>query len=357
MSVLKQWNLCSGLHSSRGGHTNNDGRVAATILTTHHLHHSRHGRRSRDMSCRPAPEKHLAGALPAGYRQHGLVQVVKTWRGSIADTRAEDLLARHGTRTLLFAGACLCGKLARVSYAHDLHLQLEAAALAAKLLAAVLPTSLSHPQRAVDTAAYTPAALAEGCNLFHDAHALNMPDLLEGAETVARVLTRAGHALTALPVFSIWEWASCRVARSLQQTVRCRVARVHALCSLGLLREACAVVCGLMQGRGLPDPDTDRDAVFPAALAAAVCPDLRSALHPGAAENRAAVNYLMCGEVPEAVAGAYGPWLCAHVALARVKVLSSLAAVPYCWDGLDPAAESWQRADEPPPAKVLKTAI
>lgn len=221
----------------------------------------------------------------------------------------------------------------------------------------MLPSSLSHPQRAVDTASYTPAALAEGCNLFRDAHALNMPDLLEGAETVARVLARAGRPLAALPVLSIWEWAACRVARSLTQTLRCRVARVHSLCSLGLLREACAVAGTLMQGRGLPDPDTDRDAVFPGVPADAACPDLSAALHPGAAENRAAVNYLMCGELPEAVADAYGPWLCAQVALARVKVLSALAAVPYCWDGLDPAAESWQRADEPPPAKVLDTIL
>lgn len=280
------------------------------------------------------------------------MQVVKTWRSSIANTPAADLLARHGTRTLLFAGASLCGKLARVSYAHDLHLQRETALLGAKLLSAVLPSSLSHPQRAIGTATYTPATLSEGTNLFSNPHALNMPELLEGTETLARVLMRAGRLTEALPVLSIWEWAARRVARSLLDTVRCRIARVHTLCRLGLVREACAVTAALMRGRDLPDPDTDRDAVF-GGLGAEAVPELSAALHPGAVGNRAAANLLMCGEVPDAVAEAYGPWACAQVALARVKVLSALAAAPYSWDGLDPAAAAWQQADEPAPAKVL----
>ena len=272
------------------------------------------------------------------------------------------MLSKHGVRSLIFAGACICGKLARISYAHDLYLQQEAALLGSKLLAAVLPSSLSHPQRAVDTAGYTPAELAKGVNLFSDPHALNMPDLLEGLETVARVLTTAGHCLPALPVLSMWEWAARHVCRSLQQTVRCRIVRVHALCRLGLLREAAAVTAVLMRGTLLPHPDTSRNAVFPvgsSAAAAGVADShamLRATLHPGAAGNRAAINDLMCGGVQPAVAAAYGPWACAQVALARVRVLSALACVPYAWEALDPAAASWQSPDDPPPEKVVSTA-
>eukprot|EP00892_Ulva_mutabilis_P009551 jgi/Ulvmu1/6969/UM033_0026.1 len=288
----------------------------------------------------------------------GPYQAIKTWRDSIANTPPAELLAKHGVRTLLFTGACLCGKLARVSYALDLHLQREAALLGATLLAAVLPSSLSHPQRAADAAEYTPVALAEGSNLFRDPYALNMPDLLEGLETVARVLTTAGQHLAALPVLSMWEWAARHVSRSQQHTVRCRIVRVHVLCDLGLLREAARVTSALMRGAELPDPDTARDAVFyggsDAAGAGAEAAELRlrAALHPGAEGNRGVMNYLMCGEVPKVVAAAYGQWASAHVALARVKLLSALACVPYSWDGRDPAAAAWQAAEEPPPAKV-----
>lgn len=213
----------------------------------------------------------------------------------------------------------------------------------------MLPSSLTHPQRAIEAAAYTPETLGDTSALFCDPHALNLPDLLEGAETIARVLCRAGHAAAALPVFAVWEWAARRVSRSMHHTVRCRVARVHALCTLGLLREACAVTAALMRGQDLPDADADRDALLGDGDA---CPALAAALHPGAPENRAAVNFLMSRAVPVAVCEAYGGWACAQVALARVRVLTALAAMPYSWDGRDAAAAAWQAADAPAPAKV-----
>lgn len=136
-------------------------------------------------------------------RQHRsfIVQVIRSWRTTIAPEGPADLLARHGIRTLLFAGASVCGKLVRISYPRNVHQQLEAAALASALLAAILPSSLSHPQRAIDTAAYTPVHIGtdqegdsavSGKDVFRDPYELNLPDVLLGLEAVSRTLVNSG---------------------------------------------------------------------------------------------------------------------------------------------------------------------
>ena len=129
------------------------------------------------------------------------MQVIKSWRTTVAPELPADLLGRHGIRTLLFAGASLCGKLVRISYSQSIHQQVEAAALGSTLLAAILPSSLSHPQRAIDTAAYTPAHIGgaqegdsavTGKDVFRDPYELNLPDVLLGLEAVSRTLVNSG---------------------------------------------------------------------------------------------------------------------------------------------------------------------
>ena len=89
----------------------------------------------------------------------------------------------------------------RISYPQSIHQQVEAAALASTLLAAILPSSLSHPQRAIDTAAYTPVHIGgdregdsnvTGKDVFRDPYELNLPDVLLGLEAVCRTLVNAG---------------------------------------------------------------------------------------------------------------------------------------------------------------------
>jgi hypothetical protein len=127
-----------------------------------------------------------------------------------------ELLAKHGVRTLLFAGATLCGKLVRNSYARNASQQTEAAALAATLLTAILPSSLSHPQRAIDTAAYTPVHVGgeregdsgvTGKDVFRDPYELNLPDVILGLEAVSRTLVSAGAHLHCYAL----ELGPCRV--------------------------------------------------------------------------------------------------------------------------------------------------
>lgn len=129
------------------------------------------------------------------------MQAIKNWRAALASEQPADLLSRHGIRTLLFAGASLCGKFVRISYPMNVHQQVEAAALGSLLLTAILPSSLSHPQRAVDTAAYMPVHIGgdaqgdssvTGKDVFRDPYELNLQDVMCGLESVSRALVNAG---------------------------------------------------------------------------------------------------------------------------------------------------------------------
>jgi hypothetical protein len=287
--------------------------------------------------------------------------VIKSWRTTIAPQAPAELLARLGVRTLLQAGAAICGKLVRVSYAHCVHQATEAAALGATLLAGVLPSSISHPQRAIDAATYTPEHLggARGtpADVFRDPHELNLPDVLLGLEAVSRALLAAGLAFNALVPLALWEWAAARVSRNAAATIRCRLSRADALCALGLPHAALRVTASLMHGADLPHPHARdltlafRDADGRPLPPPPPPPPLAAVQPPGAAANAAALALLTTGGVHPAVERFYGPWACARIALARSRLLLLLGGVPHLWPGARP--DSAAAAPTPAEADLL----
>jgi hypothetical protein len=290
-----------------------------------------------------------------------VLQAIEQWRYVVGQETPQALLAKHGCRHLLFTATVLCAKLARISYAHSLHLQLEAALLGAQLASAVFASSLSHPQREIDFAMYTPTCLCTGTDLFTDPFGLNLPDLLDGVETLARVLLQAGEALRALPVLSLFEWAAYHVHRSSHATLKCRFLRVEALCALGRLSEAYAVTFGLMHGSELPDSHISRDLTFAGPdgtipAVAAVQP-FRSTDHPGSVVNKEAVAALAQGRMRQEIASHYGPWVCAQVMCARARVLIALGCVPFQWRLVHPTSRRRIQAGDSIPDKVCLSSL
>jgi hypothetical protein len=216
-----------------------------------------------------------------------------------------------------------------------------------------------------------------------------VPDLLAGLEAVASTLLDQDLPLDALPVICLWEHVARHVVRMLAPTVLARCARVHALCTLGLLGEAAVGVWGLMVAYNLPDsalpwpkaPGEPREAGTPgqhsetaagegkrgggghkgsgdrdggrhsaataqqvpavvALFDAASCPSYDAAAWPGAPQNRACCKLLASGQIGLDVAACYGPWLTMAVERARAAWLLAAGGVRNGWRSCDPATGS-----------------
>jgi hypothetical protein len=283
------------------------------------------------------------------------MQVVRTWRTDrLATASPQELLATHGVSHLLYGGLALCGKLAGVAYARKSHLQREAALLGARLASAAFAGSLTHPQRAVDFAAYTPVAIREGSarGLFVDAHALSARDCAAGAQAIVAALLRAECALEALPVAALWEWLAERVLRDAAATVRARIARACALCDLGLLGAAYDTITLLMTGSGLPEPLSKGFVVHRLVEGGPyVPPDIPTfhpSKHPGDAANKAAIDFVCRGGVHAAIASHLRPPAVAELTLMRCRFLHGLGAVPCLWAKHNVHGEALQNGERPP---------
>lgn len=243
----------------------------------------------------------------------------------------------------LLLGAVISSKLARYACHGDLHARLEACRLAARLAAASFSAHAGHPQRPAGFAAYTPRQLWDGADtrqLWGDPYRCPVGDLVGGLETVVGVLLDSAMELEALPVLALWEHLVLYVTRSLQGAVLCRIMRVRALVALGFLSEASAVLLGLLAGAQLPDPVLDTHLVprgedgAPLPAAPPV-PPLRNDALPGEPSNRATLTHLGEAALPPSLERLYGPWLCAHLDLARAGLLMRAGAVPNQWKATD----------------------
>lgn len=282
------------------------------------------------------------------------LQVVQTWRDTIQSAADSALLAQHGARTLLFAGAVLGGKLLRHGLAMDAHARGEVALLAATLIKAAFSGSLSHPQRALDFAKHSPAALWEGVDIFSDAHALNAADTAAGAEALAHALLRSDSALESLPVLALWDGLATHVLQDARAVVRCRVLRAHALTELGLLEGAHDCIATLLTGAGLPE---SRDPLHSGGL-----PPLHNTAQPprfcageraGCAANDGAVALMLEGAMSQELAEWLGASACAEVALARCRWLQAAGSSPSgCYEPIGPADASVHGAAVTRPEKV-----
>jgi hypothetical protein len=332
-----------------------------------------------------------------------LRQVVANWRASLGGEPPETLLRTYGVHGLLLGGGVLAGKLLAHVFGHsDLGKASGAARLAARLLAAVFCCDVAHPQRAAGFAAHAPEEMWPGADVFGgDPYRCCVPDLLVGLEAVSCALLDDGLALDALPVVCLWEHAARHAARELAPTVLARAARARALCALGMLGDAAAVVWDLMVGHDLPDGPLP----WPRSLAgqqqgaggggaavatggkgaaaagkggsagaahhgvaAQVAPHAAApgfdplgrlsydaAAWPGAPQNRACCEAMASGRMPPGVAACYGPLLAAAAERARAAWLIAAGGVRNAWRASDPATglRAQPAAAAPPPGKTL----
>lgn len=94
-------------------------------------------------------------------------QAVTHWQDTLAAQPPEQLLRTYGAHGLFVAGGVLCGKLVRLTFAHeDAAKQASAARLGALLLSAVFCCDAAHPQRAVGFATHAPVEIWPGADLF-----------------------------------------------------------------------------------------------------------------------------------------------------------------------------------------------
>lgn len=132
----------------------------------------------------------------------------------------------------------------------------------------------------------------------------------------------------------------------MHDTVRCRLRRVEALVSLGLLGPASEVLISLLSGQRLPDATLDSDLVVREEgsvgkpLAADLSPPIapfNARLLPGDAANRPAIAAIADpAALPAAVDILYGSWAVAHLDLARAAFLTRLGALPNLWKNTHP---------------------
>ena len=128
--------------------------------------------------------------------------------------------------------------------------------------------------------------------------------------------------------------------------MRCRLRRVQALVSLGLLGPASEVLLGLLSASGLPDPVLDSDLVVREEAVAgkpmttpppAPVPPLDTRLMPGDAANKPAIAAISDpATIPLAVHVLYGSWAVAHLNLARAAFLVRLGSLPNLWKSTHP---------------------
>lgn len=145
-------------------------------------------------------------------------------------------------------------------------------------------------------------------------------------------------SLDALVPLALWDWVACQVARDCTSVLRCRLLRVEALCSLGRARDAYNITMSLMRGEKLPSSHSSNDMWFqddsgkPLPTAPPLVEFVESLL-PGTAENKHAIANIMNGGIHPVIEEFYGPWVCAHIAMARARLLLLLGGIPCLWTG------------------------
>jgi len=318
--------------------------------------------------------------------------VISSWRDHFGTQAPPQLLRTYGAHGLLLAGGVLCGKVVRFVSHEDLGRRTDAARLGAVLVSALFCCDAAHPQRAAGFASYTPEELWPGADLFaSDLYRCNVADLAAGLEAVASTLLDQSFALEALPVLSMWEHLARHITRQLPAAVLARAARVRALCMLGMLGDAAAVISDLMAARNLPDEGMPWSKVVLTAL------ELQSSTQqqqqhpakgkgsntgahkghhgnqqqtqpfdtslliqrlaydagawPGAPQNKRVCELVSAPQLHPAVAACYGSWLCSVVDQARAAWLLAAGSARNSWRQSDPLTGAKAAQPPAPPAR------
>jgi hypothetical protein len=150
---------------------------------------------------------------------------------------------------------------------------------------------------------------------------------------------------------ALWDWAAFHAARDSTRFLRCRILRIEALCALGRVRDAYNLTASLMYGEHLPCPHSSRTMWFRDESGVPLAPpkplpEFCEAALPGDAKNKNAIALLTNGGIHPVIEAFYGAWVCAHIALARARILLLLGGVPYLWTGPQPTRVGAVKAEK-----------
>ena len=115
--------------------------------------------------------------------------------------------------------------------------------------------SMPHPLRDIDHAHYTlptSHSLHMGPDLFTDQFRCSLSLFITSLHDTVKELINRCHVLKVLPLITLYEHASNKLARSIHHTVLARVYRSEALIQMALYGDAYQVIKGLMMGADLP---------------------------------------------------------------------------------------------------------
>ena len=240
--------------------------------------------------------------------------------------------------------------------------RIEAARISAALFAAPFTSTLAHSPRAVDIVSgrrTPPAQLWDGVDAHgSDPFRFDARSSCDFATDVGELLVASGRSLEALPPLAVAEHLAAHALRDARACARVRCAQAAALAGVGRFDAAGEKIDGVLAGDSLPSTSTgpdgrvirdDAGAVVTRARGGESAPiasfDVSASV--GAEANEAAIERIAAGEMPAAVADAYGDEVCAELSLVRARWLASLAAPLAVWRGDDADAVTGEPIAEP----------
>ena len=229
--------------------------------------------------------------------------------------------------------------------------RIEAARISAALFAAPFASTLAHSPRAVEIVSgvrIPPAQLWDGVDAHgSDPFGFDARTSCDFATAVGELLVASGRSLEALPPLAVAEHLAAHALRDARACARVRCAQAAALAGVGRFDVGWEKIDGVLAGDSLPSTSTGPDGGVVRDESGAVVtrnpwgtPENRSRPFDVAARvtseaNKAAIERIAVGEMPDAIADAYGEEVCAELSLVRARWLVSLATPLAVWRGDD----------------------
>ena len=242
--------------------------------------------------------------------------------------------------------------------------RIEAARISAALFAAPFASTLAHSPRAVDIVSgrrTPPAQLWDGVDAHgSDPFRFDARAACDFATDVGELLVASGRSLEALPPLAVAEHLAAHALRDARACARVRCAQAAALAGVGRFDAAGEKIDGVLAGDSLPSTSTGPDGRVVRDDAGAVVTrreaggenaeriatfDVSAGV--GAEANKAAIERVAAGEMPDAVAELCGEEVCAELSLVRARWLTALATPLAVWRGDDADAVTGEPIAEP----------
>ena len=294
----------------------------------------------------------------------GSYHATKDWRATLRALGASPIraLGLHGC----LVSVCILVKVGESTYANDIEGKRRCCEFAAALVAATFECSIVHPQRLIDFADYVPVELWENVDVLDDPYLCCASKLIHALRVTAEVLLKSGDeisaehiaqgepasdALAALPVLSMLEHLFRFRAREAGGIASARAMRVRALCLLGRIASASAVLVALVHGDDVPwrgpMPGSRGIAALPATTGLGRPSPYRDDCGADHPDNAAITKFVAEAEIPVAVREAYGARVTANIQFARARWLLVAGTTARTWAVTDPASEDGLQADAP----------